>query len=87
MGQTKVVAAIIKKNNLPEIKMFGAKDNGDPTTVFLYEEYQTLPVKDRIVIDIGGSIGDTAIYFALKGAKKVIALEPFLLNYEVPLFE
>ena len=30
---------IIKKNNLPEIKMFGAKDNGDPTTVFLHEEY------------------------------------------------
>lgn len=74
---------IIKKKNLPQIKMFGAKNNGDVGTVFLREGYQTLPVKDRTVIDIGASIGDSAIYFAIKGAKKVIALEPFLLNYEL----
>ena len=74
---------IIKKDNLPEIKMFGAKNNGDIGTVFFQEGYQTLPVNDRTVIDIGASIGDTAIYFALKGAKKVIALEPFLSNYEL----
>jgi len=34
------------------------------------------------VIDIGANIGDTPIYFALHNAKKVIALEPFLKNYE-----
>jgi len=35
-----------------------------------------LNVKDRVVIDIGAYIGDSAIYFALKGARKVIAIEP-----------
>ena len=36
-----------------------------------------MDVKDKIVVDIGASIGDTPIYFALRGAKKVIAFEPF----------
>ncbi len=30
----------------------------------------------RAVVDIGGALGDTAIYFALKGAKIVYAFEP-----------
>jgi FkbM family methyltransferase len=29
-----------------------------------------------IVVDVGAYIGDSAIYFALKGAKRVIAIEP-----------
>ena len=33
-------------------------------------------VKDKVVVDVGAYIGDSAIYFALKGAKKVIAIEP-----------
>ena len=31
----------------------------------------------QYVIDIGANIGDTAIYFALNGAKKVISFEPY----------
>jgi len=34
-----------------------------------------LDVKGKVVIDVGAYIGDSAIYFALKGARKVIALE------------
>jgi len=33
-------------------------------------------LKGRDVIDVGASVGDTALYFVLKGARKVIALEP-----------
>ena len=33
-------------------------------------------LKDRIAVDIGAAFGDTAIYFALKGAKIVYAFEP-----------
>jgi len=33
-------------------------------------------VKNNVVIDIGANIGDTSIYFALNGAKRVIAIEP-----------
>lgn len=41
---------------------------------FIYEEYAYLNV-----VEIGAYIGDTAIYFALKGARKVFAVEPMLL--------
>jgi FkbM family methyltransferase len=33
-------------------------------------------LKGRDVIDVGASVGDTALYFILNGARKVIAVEP-----------
>jgi FkbM family methyltransferase len=69
--------------NLSELKFVGADKNGDIQAVFFDEVYGELDVKDKIVVDIGANIGDTAIYFASKGAKKVIALEPFTQNYEL----
>jgi FkbM family methyltransferase len=33
-------------------------------------------LRDRDVIDVGASAGDTALYFVLNGARKVIAVEP-----------
>jgi FkbM family methyltransferase len=44
--------------------------------VFLNEDYGAFNVNNGVVVDIGAYIGDTAIYFALKGAKKVLAFEP-----------
>jgi len=44
--------------------------------VFEYGEYNLVNVKNRDVVDVGAFIGDSAIYFALRGARKVIALEP-----------
>lgn len=38
-------------------------------------EYEWLAVEDRVVVDIGASIGDSPIFFALRGDKKVIAVE------------
>jgi FkbM family methyltransferase len=49
----------------------------DPESVFLQEDYKFLDVKDRDVIDVGMNIGDSTIYFALNGAKRVIGLEPY----------
>jgi len=43
---------------------------------FIEEEYKFLNVKDKNVLDIGAFIGDSPIYFILKGAKKVYAIEP-----------
>jgi len=48
-----------------------------PEEVFFKEEYNFLNVKDHDVIDVGLNIGDTAIYFALNGARRVIGLEPY----------
>jgi FkbM family methyltransferase len=58
-------------------KFTGAGKNGDLADVFGYQEFKQLDFKDRIVLDIGASIGDSAIYFATMGARKVIAIEPF----------
>jgi len=44
--------------------------------VFDCGEYEPSNVKDRVVVDIGAYVGDSAVYFALKGAKRVIAIEP-----------
>jgi len=38
--------------------------------------YGAVDVNDKIVVDIGSFIGETPIYFALKGARGVIAIEP-----------
>jgi FkbM family methyltransferase len=43
--------------------------------VFVRKIYDTLDVNNRIVVDIGGNVGDTAIYFAMNGAKKVYVYE------------
>ena len=44
--------------------------------IFIDEQYKFLNVKDKNVLDIGAFIGDSPIYFILKGAKKVYAIEP-----------
>jgi len=54
------------------------KDSVSVKEIFIENEYKSLKVKDKIVIDIGANIGDTSILFSRLGAKKVIALEPQL---------
>jgi hypothetical protein len=39
--------------------------------IYFTNQYSILNVKGAIVIDVGAYVGDSAIYFALKGAKKV----------------
>ena len=60
----------------------GAVDNGDLAGVFVHEEYSALNVYGQNVIDIGANIGDSAIYFAAKGARHVYAFEPFPSTFE-----
>jgi len=50
---------------------------------FIGEQYKWLDVKDKDVVDVGANIGDTAIYFALKGAKHVYAFEPYPYSYNI----
>ncbi|MEM3334034.1 MAG: FkbM family methyltransferase [Thermoplasmata archaeon] len=56
---------------------FDLKNTGDLVETFFKDAYQFLKVEGKDVIDIGANIGDTAIYFAIKGARKVISLEPY----------
>lgn len=49
---------------------------------FIDEPYAGLDVAGRDVVDIGSSIGDTPIYFVLKGARRVLAFEPYPATFE-----
>jgi FkbM family methyltransferase len=70
---------------MPEsgLQFYNGISNGDLFNIFYEKDYDFLPVKDRVIIDIGANIADSSIYFAMTGAKKVIALEPFPKNFEV----
>ena len=64
------------------VKFSDWRHNGDIPRIFIKEDYKSIPAKNSTVIDVGANIGDSSIYFALKGAKKVIAIEPVLANYQ-----
>ena len=66
-----------------KIIFYNGIENGDIYNIFIKNEYSILSFKGKIVVDIGTNIGDSAIYFALNGAKKIIGLEPFNNNYNL----
>lgn len=49
---------------------------------FVKHQYGKLDIEGRDVVDIGANVGDTAMYFALNGARHVYALEPFPSCFE-----
>ena len=63
------------------IRFTGSGHDGDLIGVFAEKSYNALDVSGRVVLDIGANIGDSSTYFALKGARKVIAIEPFPSTY------
>lgn len=75
----------VNENNLTyngkQLNFTGTKNNGDLFGVFLCEEYSFLHCEGEDVVDIGANISDSAIYFALNNAKRVIALEPYPYSY------
>jgi len=50
------------------------------TETFLLNIHES-EVKGKTVIDVGAQAGDTALYFASKGAEKVYAVEPIQTNF------
>jgi FkbM family methyltransferase len=50
---------------------------------FFSNIYNDLDLDGKIVVDVGAGIGDTPILFAIRGASKVYALEPFPAIYRV----
>lgn len=75
-----------RKNNSLTIMFEGEKitfrdfDIQQITEIFYEEQYSFL-TNSKCVIDIGASVGDTAIYFIKKGVEKVIAVEPFVFDH------
>ena len=71
------------------VKLYGKidEDLGYMATineVFVKEAYKA-DVRSKVVIDVGAYRGESSIYFALQGAKKVIALEPDEESYKFAL--
>ena len=52
---------------------------------FVEEPYRLTEVRGRIVVDVGAFTGNSAIYFACRGAKKVIAFEPVPETYHLAI--
>jgi FkbM family methyltransferase len=50
---------------------------------FYFDQYKYLHTRNRIVVDIGAWIGDTTILFALKGASKILAIEPHPYSFHL----
>lgn len=59
-----------------KFKLISPEDLFTIYQIFFKGLYEPLNVAGKTVLDIGAYIGDSSIYFALKGAKKVIAVEP-----------
>jgi len=70
-------------NDKTNITIHGGISNGEFINIFMNNFYKSVPVENKVVIDVGANIGDSAIYFVLRGAKKVICVEPFPRNYEL----
>ncbi|MDE1856892.1 MAG: FkbM family methyltransferase [Candidatus Micrarchaeota archaeon] len=70
MGR-KVSLLLDRENERNRFKTFGE----------VYEQFvgghYDADVRGKTVVDIGASIGDTAVYFALRGARMVYAFEPY----------
>ena len=60
-----------------ELIFYGGLNQGDLMGCFANNVYGEIGVIGKTVIDIGGSIADSAILFCLLGAVKVVVLEPY----------
>lgn len=60
-----------------KVKMFCGESNPQVLAgTFAMKDYNKLPnLNGRDILDIGAAIGDTAVYFGLKGARKVYSYE------------
>lgn len=74
---------LYEKNDLKIDKIIinGGLNNGDIVNTFFKKDYAKISVKNKTVLDIGANIGDTALFYVLNGAKKVIGIEPFPKNF------
>ena len=66
-----------------EVKLYTVDPLGPQIEVFQKDEYGFLNVENKQVLDIGANIGDTTLYFLLKSARNVIAIEPYPANCEI----
>ncbi|WOE50948.1 FkbM family methyltransferase [Sulfuracidifex metallicus] len=80
------IGGFIRNNDYLYFPKYSVKFNKIEYAIFetfILEQYNT--EIEGEVVDIGANIGDSAIYFALKGASHVYAFEPLPSVYKVAL--
>jgi FkbM family methyltransferase len=75
-----LVSGLTSSNSL---KLEGGLDNGEIVNIFVHDIYRDFPAEGKVVIDVGANIADSCIYFCLRGAQRVIGIEPLFKNYEL----
>lgn len=61
----------------------GADSNGDLAAVYGKLKFENIKLFEETVVDVGANIGDSSIYFIARGAKRVIAIEPFPQSFNL----
>jgi FkbM family methyltransferase len=69
--------------NSKSLKIKGGLRNGETDNIFVQDVYHNFPIEGKIVIDVGANIADSCIYFVLRGAKRIVGIEPLVDNYEL----
>ena len=77
------ISMTFQSNNNTKVELHQVTSEGEIIDIFFNKVYEFLPVQGNIVVDIGANIGDSCIYFALKGATKIFAIEPYPKNYDI----
>jgi len=82
---------LIYENKQKGIKLYSRIDDNFPYSgvieeIFVREVYKS-DFANNVVIDVGAYRGESAIYFAMNGGKKVIALEPDEDGYNLALMK
>ncbi|NQV78139.1 MAG: FkbM family methyltransferase [Lutibacter sp.] len=72
--------SLMISGNFPSITIHGWYYSSI-SEIFFSETYSSIPIKGKVVVDIGANIADSSMFFVLNGAKKVIAIEPFPKNF------
>jgi len=76
------ISITFQSYNKTKLELYGVTSEGEIVDIFFKKIYEFLPVQGITIVDIGANIGDSCIYFALRGASKIIAIEPFPKNYD-----
>jgi len=65
------------------VRIYGASHSAVAEIFGDSNPYSSLSIRDRIILDVGANVGDSAIFFVLEGAKRIIAIEPYPIHYSL----
>jgi hypothetical protein len=65
------------------LKFYGGKMDVSMVDIFVREVYKFLPVSNKVIVDIGASLADSSIYFASRGARKVISVQSDVMHLQL----